>query len=224
MRILRIFAVMSFMAGLSLLVVGFVSGRGSNDDRPPEAPPQFTSTPTPRPSATPVTADTPTPTPTPFDGAVARFRIPSLDVDAAVEPIGLLPTNVLDTPKDPHNVGWYDIPGYDKPGFGGNAVFSAHVDYWPDIRGPFYNLRNVNPEDIIEVVMEDGTVYRYRVISYKRYPVDNIPMGDLIWPQEKPDDVEWITMITCGGRFQKLSDEGWGDYLDRDVVVAERIP
>lgn len=221
MKILRVLAIVSFLAGLSLLVAGFVTGRDDNDPRQAEAPPEFTSTPTPRPSVSPTAANTPTATPAPFDGALARFKIPRFNVDVPVEDIGLLPTNVLDTPADPHNVGWYDI--YDKPGFGGNAVFSAHVDYWPDIRGPFYNLRNLQAGDEVVVVMEDGREYRYRVISYKRYDVNSIPMGDLISAPEKPDDVEWITMITCGGTFAQLSEEGWGEYLDRDVVVAERV-
>ncbi|MCK9517904.1 MAG: class F sortase [Dehalococcoidia bacterium] len=222
MKILRLFAIVSFLAGLSLLVAGFVTSRDDGDGpRLADAPPEFTSTPTPRPSVSPTIADTPTPTATPYDGALARFKIPRFNVDAEVEAIGLLPTNVLDTPHNPHNVGWYDI--YDKPGFGGNAVFSAHFDYWPDIRGPFYRLRNVEAGDEIVLTMDDGREYTYRVISYKRYPVDSIPMGDLIDAAEKPDDVEWITMITCGGAFQQLSDEGWGDYLERDVVVAERV-
>lgn len=218
MKALRLLALVSFVAGLSLLVAGFITSRESDDPKRAEPPPEFTSTPTPTPAT--VTA-TPTPTPPPFDGNVARFVIPKLGVDAEVEAIGLLPDNVLDTPSDPHDVGWYYI--YDKPGFGGNAVFSAHVDYWPDIRGPFYELSTLKAGDEVVVVMENGTEYRYRVISYKRYPVDSIPMGDIISAPDKPENVEWITMITCGGRFQQLHPSGWGDYLDRDVVVAERI-
>lgn len=218
MKILRLLAVISFVAGLGLLVAGFVANNdGRADNREQTAPPEFTSTPTP----TPVTPFTPTPTPPPFDGAISQFSLPTLGVTADVEAIGLLPNNQLDTPHNPHNVGWYDI--YDKPGFGGNAVFSAHVDYWPDIKGPFHDLRNVAAGDEVVIVMEDGTEYLYRVISYKRYPVDEIPMGDLIWPENRPEGVEWITMITCGGRFQPTSEEGYGDYLDRDVVVAERV-
>jgi len=221
MKVLRLLAVISFVAGVGLLVAGFVANsNGQAESNTHAAPPEFTSTPTPTPEAA-TEAPTPTPTPPPFDGALASFQIPKLKVDAPVEDIALLPDNRLDVPHNPHNVGWYDI--YDKPGFGGNAVFSAHVDYWPNIRGPFYNLRNLVAGDEVTVVMEDGTQYHYRVISYKRYPVDQIPMGDLIWPKDRPPGVEWITMITCGGRFEATSSEGWGEYLDRDVVVAERI-
>lgn len=222
MKVLRLLAIISFVAGLALLAAGFVTNSdGTTRAEPP--PVEFEATPTPTPTLAPAgtEAPSPTPTPPPFDGAVTRMRIPSLDVDAAIEPIGLLDTGYLDTPKDPHNVGWYDI--YDKPGFGGNAVFSAHVDWWPDILGPFYKLAQMQIGDTIDVVMEDGTVYTYEVIRYKRYPVDEIPMGDLIWPPNKPADVELITLITCGGRFVQTDPKGFGDYLDRDVVVAQRV-
>jgi hypothetical protein len=176
-------------------------------------------------TATPVPTETvtdATPTPTPYDGGVARFQIPRFKVDSAVESIGLLPGNQLDVPKDPHDTGWYDI--YDRPGWKGNAVFAAHVDYYPDIRGPFYNLKNVVEGDAINIVMNDGEIYHYKVVRYKRYDADNIPMGDLIWPPDRPADAEWITLITCGGRFQPFSgNSGPGEYLDRDVVVAVRV-
>ncbi|MGE5596056.1 MAG: class F sortase [Hyphomicrobiales bacterium] len=221
MKILRVLAIVSFLAGLSLLVAGFVANQDDSDSRADAAPPEFTSTPTPTPGD--VETPTPTPTPPPYDGGVTRFIIPKLNVDSLVETIGLLPDNRLDTPHNPHNTGWYDIEGYGKPGFGGNSVFSAHVDYWPDIRGPFHDIRNLVPGDEVIVQMDNGLQYHYRVISYHRYDVNNIPMGDLIWPKERPENVEWITMITCGGRFVQTQDSGAGEYLDRDVVVAERF-
>lgn len=234
MNALRFFAVFSFVAGIGLLVVGFVrSGDSGAEEARPE-PTEFSSTPTftptpglPSASET-VTANTPTPTATPFTGGLSRLVIPRFEVDSAVETIGLLESNQLDVPHDPLNTGWYDI--YDcgaanscRPGWNGNAVFAAHIDYYPDIRGPFYNLRYLVAGDDIIVVMEDGTQYVYDVISYTRYDVETIPMGDLIWPQNKPADAEWITLITCGGDFQASSPGGPGIYLGRDVVVAQRV-
>ncbi len=221
---LRLVAVTSFMVGVALLVWGF-STRGP--DEPESAPPLAAfDVPTIGVLATPtLTAEDPTPTatPAPFAGEVSGFRIPRFEVDAQIENIGLIPgENQLDIPKDPLKVGWYGI--YDRPGWMGNSVFSAHVDYWPDIRGPFFNLSKLDPGDEVIVVMANGEEYRYRVFRKQRYDVATIPMGDLIWPQEKPADAEWITLITCGGRFRAYLDGGGpGEYLDRDVVVAERV-
>ena len=179
---------------------------------------------TPRPTSTRVPTATPRPTatPLPYAGTVASMRIPRFEVDALVENIGIDATNRLETPRDPLNVGWYGI--YQKPGWGYNSVFSAHVDYYPSIRGPFFNLAEAEIDDEIVVVMDNGIEYRYRVISYERYRVEDIPTGDLIRARERPADEEWITLITCGGEFRFNSgSSGPGYYLHRDVVVARRF-
>lgn len=230
MKILRVLAVLSFVAGVALLVVGFTrSGGGARPAAQSATIQEFdlrTPAPeSPSPSPTPTDAATPTPTPAPFDGALASLEIPRFKVDAPVEAINFVPgTNQLATPSDPHDAGWYDQ--YAKPGFGGNAVFSGHVDYWPDIIGPFNKLSLLAADDEIVVHMKDGPTYRYRVIAVHRYPEATIPMGDLIWPKDRPAEEEWITLITCGGRFQSYDPSrpsGPGQYLDRDVVVAQRV-
>ena len=67
--------------------------------------------------------------------------------------------------------------------------------------------------------MADGTEYKYKVISKKQYSRNNIPMGEIINPPQKPAGKEWITMITCGGAL----DSSGLEYVSRDVVVAERV-
>lgn len=219
-----------------LLVVAAVSAWTGEDE--PEATPgndvvnvAATATPTPPPvtatatataSATSSPTAVPTATPTPYDGGVARLRIPRFDVNSAIEAIGMKAgTNQLDVPADPHNTGWYDI--YDRPGWDGNAVFSAHVDYFPNIRGPFYNLASMELDDEVVIVMDNDEQYTYQVISKQRYTVSDIPMGDILWPDNRPEGEEWITLITCGGEFRATSPSGAGEYLHRDVVVARRV-
>jgi hypothetical protein len=46
-------------------------------------------------------------------------------------------------------------------------------------------------------------------------------MNEIVWPVNK--DGEWITLITCGGRIVYDQVTGFGEYLDRDVVVARRL-
>lgn len=221
---LRLSALASFAVGVAVFAVGAVMACGSGESKGPTEDLQgfdVRATDTPTATATDTPTATPTATPTPFDGAVARFKIPRFNVDAAVEAIGLLPTNEMDVPKDPHKVGWYYV--WDKPGWRGNAVFSAHVDYYPNIRGPFYNLKDLNPGDEVIVVMDGGPEYVYKVISKQRYRVDEIPTGELIDAPNKPPDKEWVTLITCGGEFVASRPGGPGEYLHRDVVIAERV-
>jgi sortase (surface protein transpeptidase) len=224
MNILRSLAALSFVAGAALLVLGFAASRGGGSTPAVPTPFDIVATATPTdvvPTATDAPGPTATPTPLPFDGKVARLEIPRFKVNSAVEQIGLLANNQMDTPHDPHNTGWYG--NWDKPGWVGNAVFSGHVDYFPDILGPFYNLKNVDLGDQIVIAMQDGPQYVYRVIRKTRYDAATWPGGDIVWPKDRPEGKEWITLITCGGRFQQTQPDGAGDYLDRDVVVAERV-
>ena len=103
----------------------------------------------------------------------------------------------------------------------GNAVITAH-ETWNHMQGPFYGLHKAALADEIEVKMADGKSVLYKVISNKRYQVAGIPMGDIIWPSIRPRNEEWLTLITCGGRIV-YGGNGFGEYLDRDVVVARRV-
>ena len=215
MKLARTLSLAVFLIGAILLLAG-VACSGS-DAREAEPAPLPTDEATATPTATPTTPPTPTATPTPFDGRVARLKIPRFNVDAPIEELAINERNELDTPKDENrSVGWYYI--YDKPGWGGNAVFSAHV-YYHSIPAPFVNLAKSAEGDEVIVVMEDGTEYRYTVISDKRYHRDNMPMGDIIWPKEKADYDEWVTLITCGGELDSTGQE----YVSRDVIVAKRV-
>ena len=113
----------------------------------------------------------------------------------------------------------------DKPGFGKNAVFSAHVNY-NGRNGPFARLHEAQEGDEVVVQMADGgPTYTYKVFRKQRYTVNNIPMGDLIWTPDRPPNQEWVTLITCScgpGRVYDPDGDGYGECLDRDVVVAMR--
>lgn len=177
---------------------------------------------TPQPSPTP--ASTP-----PSDAPIARIRIPKFGVDAPVIVLGLDNNNVMESPDDPCDVAWYDFTA--RPGFGSNAVFSGHVD-WYNIGsggcanyrpggsggpGPaiFYNLKDLEQGDIVEVQLEDGTVYRYRVASRQQIRPENADIPAIVGPTER--DV--VTLITCGGTFNRETRH----YDQRVIVRAERI-
>lgn len=226
MRVLPYCAIFVFVAGLTLLLVGAATNRNEPEPAVSAAPFDFrftplpTQNPTSTAAGTPEASPSPTPTSTPFSGPIARMKIAAIGADHPVEEIGIT-NNQLDTPTDANgSIGWYYI--YDRPGHGGNAVFSAHKNYnFQD--GPFARLDKVNPGDSIIIEMKHGPEYAYEVIFYQRYDVESIPMGELIEAPQKPPGSEWITLITCGGRFQATEESGLGHYLERDVVIAARI-
>ncbi len=228
--------------GLALVLLGAACVSAQPEPEPPTAspPPVATATakPSPPPAQPPVTVPTlPTPpdvgeqpTPEPYDGEVVSMRLPSLDVEASIERIGLVEGinhKQLDVPEW-RNVGWYEI--YDKPGFGTSSLFSAHKDYYPDKQGPFYELSKLRPGDQIIVEMDDGREYVYEVFLQERYVASEFPVGDLIRSHEaeeptlrRPPDEEWIALYTCGGEFVPSRPGGPGQYVHRDLVVGRLV-
>lgn len=180
-------------------------------------------------TAVPAPSATPEPTPEPYDGELVAMRIPALGVDAAVERVGInRERNELDVPSDPLNVAWYHK--YGKPGIDADTLYSAHRDYWPNIKGPFFALTELGDGDEVILVMEDGREYVYEVFFQRRYLTDDVPMRDLIYAYEaedpellRPAGEEWITLITCGGEFVVTAERGSGIYLHRDIVIARRV-
>jgi Sortase domain len=152
-------------------------------------------------------------------GPVRRFVIPRLEIDHAIEVLSMAPTGELPTPLDAnYRVGWYTDFG--QPGTGGNALLTAH-ETWNHLQAPFFNLHRAVPGDEIFIDMADGRRLAYAVTSNIRYDVRSMSMNEIIWPSTR-GSTEWITLITCGGRIV-YDETGFGEYLDRDVVVARRI-
>jgi len=176
---------------------------------------------------------TPQPSPTsavepPSDSPIERILIAKYGVDAPIIVLGLDEDNVMESPDEPCDVAWYDFTSY--PGFGSNAVFSGHVDWFnlgaagckcEDPNGcggagaaVFWDLQNMVMGELVEVRLQDGTVYQYEVIS-RRQVSGSSDFREIVSATEK----EIITLITCGGTF----DASRGHYNDRVVLQAERI-
>ncbi len=160
----------------------------------------------------PTQVATPPATP-PSSAPVAELMIPSIKVDAQVEIKGVDGNGVMESPDGPWNVVWYNFSA--RPGFGGNAVFSGHVDYVRVGAAVFWNLRDLNPGDEIDVKLADGTTYRYAVTAKDSYPSDSAPIDQIVGPTPK----ESVTLITCIGTFSHAT----GQYDQRLVVRAERL-
>jgi len=156
----------------------------------------------------------PVPTEVPSDAPLATFRIPRFEIDAPVVVLGVDDDGAMETPTGPWDVAWYDFTA--QPGFGGNAVFSGHVDaLYTGTPGPavFWNLKDLEEGDIIEVSLEDGTSLRYGVVSRWSVEADGADVQQIVGRTER----EVITLITCGGELG-------AEYDQRLIVRAERIP
>jgi LPXTG-site transpeptidase (sortase) family protein len=154
--------------------------------------------------------DAPTPDPGPplYTAPITRLRIDTIGVDAEIITLGLRPDGVMDSPDAPEPVGWYDFTS--KPGLGGNAVLSGHIDFINYGPAVFFDLDKLVDGDVLEVDLEDGTVISYAVVASQSYPVDEVPMEDVL----AQTSVDTLTLITCTGAFSN------GSYSHRLVVRA----
>ena len=156
--------------------------------------------------------DTPAPT---------RIGIPSIGVDASIVVMGLDAENYPEVPNTGDEVAWYTFSA--PPGRGSNAVFSGHVDwyYWGQPgEGVFYHLRELEIGDEISLDLEDGSQLRYSVTGNVATTYDDPNVVEVMEPTS--EDV--LTLITCGGTWQKdYSNPNGGNYSHRVIVRAERV-
>ena len=164
---------------------------------------------------------TPLPTPPPNNSPLARMIIEKINVDAPIITLGLDENSVPQVPSGPGEVAWYDFTS--KPGWGSNAVFSGHVDWTirgQPVIGVFYYLHDVGLDDVVKIVLEDGTEYRYTVTANQAMEDDDPDTVKVMAPT--PNDV--ITIITCGGVWiRDWTNPLGGHYTMRQVVRADLI-
>ncbi len=138
-----------------------------------------------------------------------RVVLPSIGVDAPVDPLGLAPDGTMAVPTDYARVGWYD--GSAVPGDPGVSVLVGHLDD-EDAPAVFYKLEQLKAGHPIDVPRSDGTVARYvvtevKVHSKQRFPTERV-FGNAAGPG--------LRLVTCIGRF----DRKRRSYLDNLVVYA----
>jgi hypothetical protein len=138
-----------------------------------------------------------------------RLQISAIGVDTSFEYVGLTADGAMDTPKDPTQVAWYELGP--KPGERGNAVIAGHVD-WGGKLMPFWGLKDLSPGDTVTVSTADGHKYDFVVEWSKMYSADGAPVETVFGQSSRTE----ITLITCGGTFDRASHA----YLSRLVVRA----
>jgi len=142
-----------------------------------------------------------------------RLVIPKIGIDAPVTVKGVDQNGAMQNPNGPEDVAWYDFTA--RPGQGGNAVFSGHLDYHDYGPAVFAQLREMAAGDLVEVRLEDGTVYRYVVTISVLYPADSAPSQEIVGPTGR----EMVTLVTCGGTWQGRPQ----GYSHRLVVRADHL-
>ncbi|GAB2920564.1 class F sortase [Streptomyces heilongjiangensis] len=151
------------------------------------------------------------PDPLPY-AMVERVRIPSIQVDAPVVPVGLDAQGWVDAPpaEDPNLAGWFT--GAVSPGEKGTAVVVGHVD---NNQGPavFYGLGALKKGSRVEVQRGDAKTAVFEIYGIEVFAKNNFP-GDRVYGNS---GIPELRVITCGGGFSKQNG------YDGNVVVFARL-
>lgn len=127
--------------------------------------------------------------------------------DIPVRAVGLEPNGEMEIPPE-SEVGWYrNSP---SPGDAGSSVLAGHIAF--DGRpGAFRNLVDTEVGALIDVTLLDGTIRSFRVTAVQQFAKDALP--DELF---RTDGLPILTLITCGGTFQRSI----GSYDSNIVVTA----
>jgi LPXTG-site transpeptidase (sortase) family protein len=151
------------------------------------------------------------PAPLPF-AAVDRVRIPAIQVDAPVIPVGLDAGGLVDAPppEDPNLAGWFT--GAVSPGEKGTSVIVGHVD---NQQGPavFYGLGALKKGNRVEVLRKDGKTAVFEIYGVEVFEKSTFPSDRVYGSKGTPE----LRVITCGGGFSKQNG------YDGNVVVFARL-
>lgn len=153
----------------------------------------------------------PLPTPKPTPGlAPATLIIPKLEIQAAIEHVGLTETENMDVPKNAANVAWYMYGK--KPGEEGNSVIAGHYDTPSGRPAIFYNLRSLEVGDEIEIISENAVKSKFEVTDKASIPFDKFPSEEVFRTKSGKN----LNLITCGGVW----DIKRRTYSERIVVYT----
>ncbi|MDP3988734.1 MAG: class F sortase [bacterium] len=126
-------------------------------------------------------------------GLPLRLKIPSIDVDAPVEYVGLTYNGAMDVPKSPIEVGWFNLGP--RPGENGSAVIAGHYGWKNNLPAVFDNLHTLRVGDEIFVEDENGFTTTFIVRKIKIYGKDEITPEVF----SSSDGKAHLNLITCTG-------------------------
>lgn len=127
----------------------------------------------------------------------ARLKIPSINVDASIEYVGLTSAGAMDAPKGPNEVAWFNLGP--RPGEEGSAVVAGHMGWKNNIPAVFDNLHKLRIGDKVSVEDENGVNITFVVREIRTYGKDEVA-PDVFGSS---DGKAHLNLITCAGAWNK---------------------
>ena len=145
-------------------------------------------------------------------GLPVHIKIPSIDVDAPVEYVGLTSDGAMDVPKGPVKVAWFNL-GH-RPGENGSAVIAGHYGWKNNIPAVFDNLHKLNKGDKIYIEDEKGANIIFVVREIRIYDKDEDASGVF----GLSDGKAHLNLITCTGVWNKTEKT----RSDRLIIFTDK--
>lgn len=124
-----------------------------------------------------------------------RIKIPSINIDAIIESVGMASDGLMDVPQKQDDVAWFNLGP--RPGENGNAVIDGHSG-WKDNRpAVFDNLSKLKIGDKIYVEDNRGVTTTFAVRKIQVYN----PNGDDSDVFSSNDGLSHLNLITCSGTW-----------------------
>ncbi|MDO8429231.1 MAG: class F sortase [Candidatus Daviesbacteria bacterium] len=142
-------------------------------------------------------------------GFPVRLKIPSINVNATIQHVGLTPKREMEVPSNIVDVGWFK-PGV-LPGEKGSAVIAGHLNGENGEAGVFTNLNKLKPGDKLYVEDNKGATTVFVVSKSRIY---DSGFADEVFSKR---DGTHLNLITCDG----IWDGAKKSYNKRLVVFAD---
>lgn len=145
-------------------------------------------------------------------GPPARLKIPRINVDSPIHPVGIASNGDMEAPTEQQNVGWYKNSPY--PGDTGKAVLAGHYGQKDGKGSVFDNLHTLQKGDVIYVEDEKGTTTAFIVRESRIYNHQDDAQAVFI----PTDGSAHLNLITCQGAWNVATQT----YLKRLVLFADK--
>jgi sortase (surface protein transpeptidase) len=146
-------------------------------------------------------------------GLPVRLKIPVINVDAVIGPVGLTPSGEVGAPKGPATTSWFDLGP--RPGNIGSAVIVGHYGHWKiGVGSVFDNLNKLVRGDKIYVEDENGMTFAFVVRESAIY--DSQAKVSSVFYSD--DGKAHLNLVTCEGTWIPAQKT----FTNRFVVFADK--
>jgi LPXTG-site transpeptidase (sortase) family protein len=127
-----------------------------------------------------------------------NLKIPSINVDSNIDPMGITKEGAMDSPAGHSNTGWYKLGPI--PGEVGSSVIDGHSGFKGGVAAVFDNLYKIKIGDKVNVLNDKGVTIVFIVRKISKYD----PNADATKVFTSTDGKAHLNLITCTGTWNSL--------------------